>query len=162
VDVLVNNAGGWNFNPIADVSEEEFDRYFALNAKSAFFGLQEAARRTNDGGRIVNISTAATVVAPAEQSVYVGAKAAAEGFARVAAKELGGRGITVNNVLAGATDTEQLASAVPEEAREQMARASVFGRLGTPRDIADVVAFLASEEARWVTGANISASGGLA
>jgi 3-oxoacyl-[acyl-carrier protein] reductase len=162
VDVVVNNAGAWTFTAIRDVTEDEFDRLFALNTKAALFMSKLAGERLRHGGRIVNVSTGAVVLAPATQAVYTASKAAVEGLTRVAAKELADRAITVNAVSPGATDTDQLRHTTDEQARGQMTAQSVFGRLGEPQDIADVVAFLASHDARWITGAVINASGGLA
>jgi 3-oxoacyl-[acyl-carrier protein] reductase len=158
LDILVNNAGVARMQPVADVSEEEFERIFAINTRGVFFALQEAAKRMGEGGRIVNVSTGATVASPAESAVYTGSKAAVEQFTRVLARELGSRRITVNTVSPGFTDTDMLRS-VPGLA-ENGPKITPLGRLGTPEDVADVVAFLCSEEGRWITGQNIQAGGG--
>lgn len=158
LNILVNNAGTTTFKPLAEVSEDEFDKLFALNARGAFFALQEAARRMADGGRIVSISTAGTVHSAPGGAIYTASKATLEQFTLALAKELGGRGITVNAVSPGTTDTEGLTA--PSDQVAQMVQATPLGRLGQPQDIADVVAFLVSEQARWLTGQNIRATGG--
>jgi 3-oxoacyl-[acyl-carrier protein] reductase len=160
LDILVNNAGIGVSKPLIDATEADFDKTFALNARGAFFGMQEAARRMADGGRIVSISSVATVLGSPNTSYYAGSKAAVEQFTKVLAKEIGGRGITVNAVSPGFTDTATLAS-LPQF-KEIGAQLSPLGRLGQPRDIADVVAFLVSEQARWITGQNIEVGGGVA
>ena len=162
LDILVNNAGMGKFTPLAEVTEEEFDATFALNAKGVCFALQEAARRMTDGGRIVNISTSLTVSGFPGTALITGSKAAVEQFTLAAAKELGGRGITVNTVLPGATDTEGFDQIAPQEIKGQVAHMSPLGRMGQPKNIADVVAFLVSEQARWLTGQRIHATGGMA
>lgn len=161
LDIMVANAGFAAYKPLVEASEEDFDRTFALNTKGTFFCLQEAAKRIADGGRIVCISSSATRMAAATSSFYSGSKAAVEQFVGSLAKEVGQRGITANVVSPGFTDTEMLAS-VGEQFREVGAKMSPFGRLGKPDDVADVVAFVVSEQARWITGQNIQASGGVA
>lgn len=106
LDILVNNSGIGAYIPLTEITEEQFDTTFALNAKGTLFAMQQAALHMADGGRIVNISSAATVISPAGMTVYAGSKGAVEKFAPIAAKELGGRGITVNTVTPGATSTE--------------------------------------------------------
>ncbi len=160
LDILVNNAGAAHFAPLADVTEEDFDRQFALNAKGAFFAMQAAARVLEDGGRIVNISSGVTQVGSANAAVYAGSKAALEQFTLAAARELGARGITVNTVSPGMTATDLLELVVPPGVQAQMREQAPLGRLGQPVDIADIVAFVVSEQARWLTGQNIRATGG--
>ncbi len=160
LDILVNNAGTSVLTPLAEVTEEEFDALFALNAKGVFFAMQEAARQMEEGGRIVNISTGITMAGSPNASVYGGSKGAVEQFALAAAKELGGRGITVNTVSPGGTDTDLFDKVATPEDKIHAAHASILGRLGQPQDIADVVAFLVSDQARWLTGQNIRATGG--
>jgi len=143
------------------VTEEEFDRLFAVNVKRTFFCCQQAAKKMADGGRIVNFSSSTTALMLPTYSAYVATKGAVEQLSHVLAKELGPRGITVNVVSPGPTDTELFGQGKSEEDKRRYARMAALGRLGTPEDIADVVAFLASDEARWVTGQNLRANGGV-
>lgn len=159
LDILINNAGIFWIKPIADTTEQEYDEMFAVNAKGQFFALQEAAKRMADGGRIINISTGATKLHFPGSSLYGGSKATLEFFSKVAAKELGARKITVNTISPGYTDTDMLAQAQMGTIGIQ---SSPLGRLGTPKDIADVVAFMVSEEAGWITGDTIQVGGGVA
>jgi 3-oxoacyl-[acyl-carrier protein] reductase len=159
VDVVINNASVSVFKPHAEVSEEEFDQVFGLIARGTFFALQEAANRLRDGGRIVNISSGGTVTGGPGAGLYLGAKAAVEQFSLALAKELGPRGIRVNAVLPGLTDTDGMI--MPPEAIEQAVDRTPMGRLGQPEDVADVVAFLVGEDGRWMTGQLVRAGGGL-
>lgn len=159
LDILINNAGIGYLRPTAEITEEEFDRQFALNTKGTFFALQEAARRMRDGGRIVSLSTGATIAITPGFGAYAGSKAAVEQFSLALAKELGPRGITVNTVLPGIVDTGNLV--FPDEVIAQLIQQTSLGRLGQPRDIADIVAFLVSDQARWMTGQTIRVGGGL-
>jgi 3-oxoacyl-[acyl-carrier protein] reductase len=161
VDILVNNAGTGRVAPIADVTEEDYDSIFAVNTRGVFFAMQQAARSLNDGGRIVNISSGITILGGPGVSVYAASKASVEQFTMAAARELGHRGITVNTVSAGLTDTDLLHEMVPKDVQERMAASSPFGRLGTADDIAAVVAYLVSQDAAWITGQNIRATGGM-
>ena len=159
LDVVVANAGVFFANPLAMVSEKEFDDLFAVNARGAFFTLQEAARRIADGGRVVTISTSGTRLRLPGGAAYLGTKGAIEQFTKALAVELGPRGVTVNTVSPGFTLTDMLAG---EEVRELGVRLSPLGRLGTPEDVADAVAFLAGDQGRWITGDNLQAGGGVA
>ncbi len=159
LDVLVNNAGGGLATKLHDVTPEEFDERFAFNARSAFFAMQEAAVHMGPGGRIINVSATVTRMRVAGAMVYAGAKGAMEQFSRHAALELGERGITVNTVSPGGVATDVFKAHAPE-AQRKAATASPLGRMGTPEDVADVVAFLASEASRWVTGQNLCVDGG--
>ena len=163
LDILVNNAGTAVYKPLVEAMEEDFDKTFALNARGTFFAMQEAARRMADGGRIVSLSTGGTVSGAPGASFYAGSKAAVEQFTKALAKEIGGRGITVNAVSPGFTDTDMLGD--NPQFKEMGAQLSPLGRLGKQEDVADVadvVGFLASEEARWITGQNVQAGGGVA
>ena len=159
IDILVINAASANFGPITGVSEKDFDRAFAVNVKAAFFAFQEAARHMADGGRIVSISAALTGVGYDNTAMYAGTKGALEQFTLAASKELGKRGIVCNSVSPGATETDLYFGLAPEAAREAAKQRSPFKRLAQPQDIADVVAFLCGDGARWVSGQNIRATG---
>lgn len=159
LDILVNNAGIANAAPVADVTEEQFDTVFAVNVRGVLFALQEAARHMNDGGRIINVSSSTTLYPAAGLAVYVSSKVAVKAFTEVLALELGGRGITVNSVVPGPTSPGMFDKR-PIEEQQVAATSSPFNRIGTAEDIADVVAFLANEESRWVTGQHIVANGG--
>lgn len=161
LDVVVHSVGEWTFTRLAELTVEEMDQMWALNLRSVLLTLREAARRLRDGGRIVVISSAVADLAPARQISYAAAKGGLETAVRVAAKELGKQGITVNAVRPGATDTPQLRRTTSEKAVEAMASAPALRRLGQPDDVADVVAFLCSDRARWVTGTVVDATGGL-
>src|SRR5262249_45106537 len=162
LDILVNHAAAqFTPVPIAEASEEAYERVMTVNTKAVFLALQHAARHMRDGGRIVNISTLNTVYPVPGIALYAASKGAVEQFTAVAARELGPRGITVNTVSPGATDTDLLRSTNTEEGLQIAVRRPPLGRLGQPADVADVVAFLAGPDARWLTGQNIHATGGI-
>ena len=159
IDIVVHNAGIALFKPHAEVTEAEFDQLFHLNAKGTFFILQQAARHICDGGRIVNIVTGSTKLPMPAGGLYAGSKAASELFALCLSKELGARGVTVNNVSPGVTQTGGLI--LPPLVLEQLKQQTPLGRFGEPNDIANLVAFLVSEEGGWITSQTIQANGGL-
>jgi len=159
VDILVLNAAAARFGPLESVTEEEFDQTVAVNVKATFFAFQEAAAQMADNGRIIAISAALTRVGYPNTSLYAATKGAVEQMAFSAAKELGKRGILVNVVSPGATSTDLYDSLASPAAQEAAKSRSPMGRLAEPDDIAGVVAFLASDDARWVSGQNISVSG---
>ncbi|WP_214325532.1 SDR family oxidoreductase [Nonomuraea sediminis] len=161
IDVLVNNAAEGGLAALADITEESFERVMAVNVRATLLAIQWAGRVMRDGGRIVNLSTVNTMVPAPGTMLYAGSKGAIEQFTKVAARELGGRGITVNTVSPGATDTDLLRSSNPPEALERSAAFTALGRLGRPDDVAAVVAFLAGPDGRWMTGQNLLASGGM-
>jgi len=160
LDILVNNAGIMFNKLLAEVAEEEFDRIFAVNVKGTFFACQQTAKRMADGGRIINFSSSTTAMMLATYGAYVATKGAVEQMSHVLAKELGPRGITVNVVSPGPTDTELFGQDKTEQDKQRFAQMAAMGRLGQPQDIADVVALLVSDEARWISGQNIRANGG--
>ncbi|MEE1740290.1 SDR family oxidoreductase [Streptomyces sp. BE147] len=160
LDILVNNAGRTSPDIAPeDVTPEEFDRLFAVNAKAPYFIVLRALPLLSDGGRIINISSGLTRFANPVQAAYAMTKGAIEQISLHFARHLAPRGITVNSVAPGITDNGSPVFAIPE-AVEQMAQLSAFKRVGAAVDVADVVTFLATDEARWVTGAFIDASGG--
>jgi 3-oxoacyl-[acyl-carrier protein] reductase len=158
LDIVVNNAGVGISAPFTALNEDQYDRIFAV-AKGVYFSLKRASSVIADNGRIINLSTGLTRNWAPNAAAYAGSKAAIEQFTRSLSKELGPRGITVNVVLPGFTVTDMTAGA-PDERREQARAMSSFQRLGQPDDIADIVGFLASHDARWVTGQRLVANGG--
>lgn len=159
LDILVNNAGVMGGIAPEETTPEQFDRLVAINARAPFFIVQRALRIMPDGGRIINISSGLTRFANPQEIAYAMTKGAVEMLALHYAKALGPRGITVNSVAPGITRNDNPVFGIPE-AVEQMSQLSTFGRVGEPSDVADVVAFLGSPDARWVTGAFIDATGG--
>lgn len=162
VDIIVNNAAIATSSDLDGLTEEEFDQVFAVNVRAPFFIVKEALRRgLRDGGRVVNISSGVTRIALPGVIAYSATKGALDVFTLTLAKQLGPRGITVNSVAPGYVDTDVNAGWLSDpEAAAQAAAVSAFGRIGQPDDIAGVVAFLASDDARWVTGRVIDATGG--
>jgi 3-oxoacyl-[acyl-carrier protein] reductase len=157
LDIVVANAGVHIVKPLIENTEADYDYIFDINTRGVFFTLQEAGRRVHDGGRIVVVSTGGTKMHFANMSLYLGSKGAIEQFARSLSRELGPRNVTVNVLSPGFTDTDML----PEEYRAYGASLSPFNRVGTAKDVADAAAFLASDAARWVTGENLQAGGGV-
>lgn len=159
LDVLVNNAAIMGGVTPEEVTPELFDRLVAVNAKAPFFIIQRALPLIPDGGRVINISSGLTRFANPQEVAYAMTKGAIEQISLHLAKHLGPRKITVNSVAPGTTNNGSPVFDIPE-AVEQMAQLSAFNRVGETGDVADVVAFLATDEARWITGAFIDASGG--
>jgi 3-oxoacyl-[acyl-carrier protein] reductase len=162
LDILVNNAGIMLTKPVTAVTEAEFDRIFDVNVKGTFFACQQAATRLADGGRIINLSSSTTARIMPNYGAYVATKGAVEQLTRSLASELGPRRITVNAISPGPTETELLTDGKTLEQLQRFAQQAALGRLGQPADIADVVAFLASNDAAWVTGQNLLVNGGIA
>lgn len=161
-DILVNNAGAALVGKVAEMAEADFDRLFATNVKGTFLVTQSALPRLADGGRIINISSGASRRPGTTFGVYAMTKSAIDAMTLALAAELGGRRITVNTVAPGWIITEGSEKARQNaETVRRVESQTALGRLGTPEDIADVVAFLASDESRWVTGQYLEASGGL-
>ncbi len=160
VDVLVNNAGKAIRKPLAEFSEAEYDMVMDINLKGVFLGLSQAAKRLQDNGHVVNISASFQGAPIPGYGPYAASKMAIEKLTEVAAKELGERGITVNAVRPGPTDTKLFNKGKDEKAKEFFASQAALGRLGQPEDIANVISFLVSEQGSWVTGQAIGANGG--
>jgi len=160
IDILVNNAGHAKYDVLEKVSQQDFDAIFTINTKGLFFLTQEISTIMNNGGRIINISSGITGARVPGGSVYAGSKAAIEAFTRCWAAELGARNITVNTISPGMTKTEMLMEVVAEFARQAAVQSTPLGRLGEPQDIADAVALLCSDEARWITAQNVKVNGG--
>lgn len=161
LDILVNSAAINPPGPVAELTADDFDRVMSVNAKYPLLAMQHAAGVLRNHGRIINISTLNTVIPAPGHGLYSASKAALEQLGAVAARELGGRGITVNTVSPGATDTDLLRASNAPESLAQAAALTALQRLGQPADIANVVAFLAGPGSQWITGANIRATGGL-
>ncbi|MBX3334200.1 MAG: glucose 1-dehydrogenase [Nitrospira sp.] len=157
LDILINNAGKFMPKPLEETTEEDFDGVIALNAKGPYFAMQEATRVLKEGGRIVNISTGGTHLSFPGATAYLGSKAALEQYTKGLAQELAPKGITVNTISPGFTETGMML----EEYRQIGMQLSPMKRLGVPKDIADVVVFVVSEDARWLTGQTIQVGGGV-
>ena len=160
-DILVNNAGIGRGGTAATTSEETFDEVVAVNLKGPFFVTQQALSRLRDCGRIINISSALSRFAYPQMTVYSMLKAALNHFTLILAADLGKRGITANCIAPGLTITDFTARTRQDpNVAKMVASHTALGRLGEADDIAGVATFLASDDARWVTGQYIEASGG--
>ena len=161
VDVLVNNAGIMALAPLAQSDDALFDRHVAVNLKGSFNTMREAARRLRDGGRIVNFSSSVVGLLQPTYGVYAATKAAIEALTSVLAKEMRGRGITVNAIAPGPTATDLFLDGKSPELVERLAKLAPLERLGKPEDIAAAVAFLAGPDGAWVNGQTLRANGGI-
>lgn len=162
LDILVNNAAVAECLPLSSLDAEHFERMFHVNVRGPLFAMQQAALYFHGPGcRIINLSSGITQVPAPMAPIYAATKAALENLTRSIAHDLGPRGVTVNAVAPGATASDMLDAFMSEEQKRQVIASTPLGRLGTPEDIAAVVAFLASEEGGWITGQVIYAGGGL-
>jgi 3-oxoacyl-[acyl-carrier protein] reductase len=159
IDIVVNVAGAAVYKPHTELTDEDFEKVFSVNARGAMYMLQAAANRIKDGGRIVQFSTGATSMPIPTGGLYAASKAAGERFAFALAKEIGHRQVTVNVISPGVTDTDGLI--LPQPAIDHLISQTPLGRLGKPQDIADVVAFLVGDDAHWMTGQNLQVNGGI-
>ncbi|CAA9195035.1 3-oxoacyl-[acyl-carrier-protein] reductase FabG [Flavobacterium bizetiae] len=162
IDVLVNNAGIMITKLIKDTTDEDFTRQFDINVKGTFNTMREAATRLENNGSIINFSTSVNRIMLPSYATYVATKAAVEQLTRVFSKEVGSKGINVNSVSPGPTNTELFTNGKPQEVIDRLASLSAFNRLGEPDDIAKIVVFLASDNAKWITAQNIGVNGGMA
>ena len=162
-DFLINNAGIDTYSLIAEMTEEAFDGLFNVHFKGAFFFTQKALPLMANGGRIINLSTGLARFSLPGYGAYAAMKGAIEIFTRYLAKELGQRGITANAVAPGAIETDftRPAFEANPQIKEVIADQTALGRVGVPEDIGGVIAFLCSEDARWVNAQRIEASGGM-
>ncbi|MEM7499189.1 MAG: SDR family oxidoreductase [Pseudomonadota bacterium] len=160
--MLVAKAGVNEAVTLEATSEESFDRLFDTDAKGVFFLVQQGMERLRDGGRIVTLSSGLTRFVYPQYAAYAITKAAIDQLTRSLAKTLGARGTTVNSVVPGAIDTDLNAGWLRDNpaAQDHLAGVAALGRVGRPDDVADVVAFLASDDSRWVTAQRIEVSGG--
>ncbi|WP_010164851.1 glucose 1-dehydrogenase [Sphingomonas sp. PAMC 26617] len=162
VDLLVNNAATRGPHAsVHDVTLEQYDQIFKSNVQGPLLCTIEFARRAKRGGRIVNMTSGQARTPMPGSSLYAGTKGALEAFTRAFAADLGPLGITVNAVAPGATATDKFKTANSDAVKQKTIQDTALGRLGTPDDIADVVAFLLSDAAHWVTGQVLDANGGL-
>lgn len=162
IDVLVNNAGVMITKTIQETTDEDFDRHFDINVKGVFNTLREAAVKLADHGSIINFSTSVNRLMLPGYGTYVATKSAVEQLTRVFSKEIGHRGINVNSVSPGPTATALFLTGKSQETIDKLASLNPFGRIGETNDIASVVVFLASDEAKWVNAQNIGVNGGMA
>jgi 3-oxoacyl-[acyl-carrier protein] reductase len=162
LDVLVNNAGVFNFLPITDVTEEDFHRQYNINVWGLLQTTREALPHLNDGGSIINISSIVSRMSLPGSAVYAGTKGAVDTITQVLATELGPRRIRVNSINPGMVESEgaHTAGIIGSPMQANVEQTAPLGRIGQPEDVAKVAVFLASDEAGWLTGERISASGG--
>ncbi|WP_026714931.1 SDR family oxidoreductase [Flavobacterium daejeonense] len=161
IDVLVNNAGIMITKPLKDTTDEDFTRQFDINVRGVFNTLREASAKLADNGSIINFSTTVNRLMLPTYGTYVATKSAVEQLTRVFSKEVG-RGINVNSVSPGPTNTELFVNGKPQQVIDHLASLNPFGRIGEPSDIAEIVVFLASDQAKWVNAQNIGVNGGMA
>lgn len=164
LDVLVNNAGVYEFAPLENITAEHFHKQFDLNVLGLLFASQEAVKLFGpDGGSIVNISSIVSRSAVPGSSVYSATKASVDAVTRVLAFELGPKKVRVNTVNPGMVETEGLHAAgiVESDFRKDVETKTPLGRIGKPRDISSAVLFLASEDSSWITGEHFFVAGGM-
>ncbi|MGO4617477.1 SDR family NAD(P)-dependent oxidoreductase [Nocardia sp. 2TAF39] len=161
LDILVNNAGVYRRRRTEDIDEDYLAEHLDINLRGGLLTTVAASKHLSDGGRIVYISSGLARRIAATSSVYAATKAAIEAAARCQAAEFGPRRITVNAIAPGIVDTAQLAGNLTPPERAALVSVTALGRVGQPRDIATVVAFLASDDAGWITGQVIDVDGGL-
>ena len=162
LDILVNNAGITRDNLLMRMKEEEWDEIMQVNLKSVFRASKAVLRgmMKQRSGRIINITSVVGAMGNAGQANYAAAKAGLMGFAKSMAREVGSRGITVNCIAPGFIDTD-MTRALPEEVRKTFEAQTALGRFGDAQDIADAVLFLASDQAKYITGQTLHVNGGM-
>jgi 3-oxoacyl-[acyl-carrier protein] reductase len=160
LDVVVHTAGINRPAALVDLDLADLDAILRVNVRGTFVVNQQAARRVQGGGSIVNVSTSMVRFAPPGLSAYAASKSAVDALTRILAKELRGRDVTVNAVAPGPTATAAFLETTTAEEREQLAALPPLGRLGRPEDVAGVVSFLAGPAGRWVNGQVVYANGG--
>lgn len=157
IDIVIANAGSFVSKPLSEMSAEDFDLGMSINSRGTFLAFSEAARRVTNGGKIVGFSTNLTRMPRPGIAIYTAGKAVVEQLVKGLSRELGPRGINVNAVAPGPTDTEFLS----ETGRKSGPAMAALGRIADPAEIASVVAFLVSDEAKWITGQIIDVNGGM-
>ena len=165
VDVLVNNAGVYQFDAIEAVTETEFHRVFNTNVLGTILTIREAVKHFGpNGGSVINVSSVVSEIAVPNSVVYSATKGAVDAVTRVLAQELGSRKIRVNTLAPGGVETEgtHTAGVIGSDFEKQMVAKTALGRIGQPEDISKVAVFLASDDSSWLTGERIAASGGFA
>lgn len=160
LDILINNAGVMTTKPLAQVTEQDFDREYAINVKGTYFACQLAAQYLQPGGRIINFSSSVLGQMTPTYSLYAGTKGAVEQITRQLAKELSAKGITINAVAPGPVNTDLFTAGKSPAQIDAITRNIAFGRLGEPDDIARVALMLVSDDAGWITGQVLRANGG--
>ena len=160
-NVLVNTAGIMHLSPIEHYSDDDFERSVAVNFKGTFNTLREAAKKLSHGGRIINFSTSVLGIKLPSYAVYAATKAAVEAMTAILSKELRGRSITVNAVAPGPTATKLFLDGKSNEQIESLAKMNPLERLAEPKDIANAVSFLVSDEGGWINGQTLRANGGM-
>jgi len=164
VNILVNNAGVYQFGAIEEITAADFHRQFDTNVLGLLLTTQGAVKNFSaDGGSIINIGSAVTAIAPPQSSIYTATKGAVDAITHVLAKELSGKKIRVNSINPGMVETEgtHTAGFIGSDFEAEIVKTTPLGRVGQPNDIADVAVFLASDDARWLTGEILLASGGV-
>jgi 3-oxoacyl-[acyl-carrier protein] reductase len=163
LDILVNNAGVYEFSPIEGLTEEHFHRHFNINVLGPLLAIQAAVKHLGEGSSIINIGSGVTRITPPNSAVYTGTKGALDAITGVLARELGPRKIRVNSLNPGMVETEGTHSGgyVGSDLEKTLVAQTPLGRIGQPDDIADVAAFLASNDSRWLTGEVLIVGGGL-
>ena len=163
IDVLVNNSGVFEFAPIEAITEEHFHRQFNTNVLGLLLVTQAAAKHLPEGGSVINIGSAVSRITPPNSAVYTATKGAVDAITGVLAREFGPRKIRVNSINPGMTETEgaQSAGFIGSDMEKALAAQTPLGRIAQPEEIADIAVFLASKDARWLTGETLLASGGM-
>jgi 3-oxoacyl-[acyl-carrier protein] reductase len=164
LDVLVNNAGVYQFAPLADITEQQFHRQFNTNVLGVILATQEAVRHFGvEGGTIINIGSVVSQLTPPASAVYSASKSAVDAVTRVLAKELGPKKIRVNSINPGMVETEgtHAAGVIGSDFQKEAETHAPLGRIAQPEDIAPIAVFLASTDSGWLTGETVLASGGV-